>query len=134
GARLTDLAANRLLEILDPFALIGLRRPKGAYLGRRLAEQLPVDAEQAEPILLDLDLDAFGQIEIDWVRIPERQAQDSPLGLGLVADAVDLELVHNTGGHALEHVLHQRPDQAVPGPAVPTVIRARHGALVPFSR
>src|SRR5262249_34139223 len=79
------------------------------------AEELAVDPGEGEEVLLHLGRDALGQRISDRVREAERQVELVAGDLGLVADAVDLELALETLGHALDHVVDEGADEAVAG-------------------
>src|SRR5262249_20990180 len=59
GAGLADLPLDRLLDVLDALALVGLRGPELADLGDRLAEHVLVRARERDAVLVDLARDAL---------------------------------------------------------------------------
>ena len=67
----------------------------------------------AEKMVETVIKDPLGQRVLDRVRVPERQHDLLALDLGLVADAVDLELAAEPVGHALEHVADERTHEPV---------------------
>src|SRR5262245_50190113 len=81
---LACLAQDRLLDVLDAFALVGLGRPKAADLRRRRAERLAIDPREDQEVLVHLGRDPLGQLVLDRVRIAERQDDLGALDLGLV--------------------------------------------------
>ena len=61
-------------------------------MGRDLADQLLVGAEDGQPRgRLDPELDAFRRLDLDRMRVAEREDELGALQLGAVADAADLE-------------------------------------------
>src|SRR5260370_38760641 len=60
GAGLSNFATNGLLDGLDAFALVGLVRPDGANLRRRVAQHLPAAAIHADPVLVHFLAEPFG--------------------------------------------------------------------------
>src|SRR5437764_7364352 len=90
---LAFLAANRLVAILDPLALVGLGRTERADLGGDLADPLAVGAADRDcrrPLASDLHI-LRDRID-DIVAIAELQGQVAALHGGAIADAVDVEV------------------------------------------
>src|SRR4051812_3527685 len=83
------------------------RAPAGAACGERghLARLLlggsPYDPARG---LGHLELDAVGRLDRDGVRVAQRQLEVAALEHRAVADALDLQALLETGGHALDHV------------------------------
>src|SRR5437879_4553763 len=100
---LAFLAPDRLGRILDALALVGFGRTQAADLGRELAHLLAVgaaDLDLGRPRRLDLD--AGRDRHLDVVAVAELQLQHLGVGLGAVADTVDLEL----DGEAVRHAAY----------------------------
>src|SRR5579872_4936340 len=73
---LAELATHAFALVADAFALVGFRRPQGAYLGCDLPDLLFVRAADVDlGRALDLDVDAGGRLEHDRMREPERQVE-----------------------------------------------------------
>src|SRR5262249_22582560 len=102
GRRLAFLAADALLSVLDPFALVRLGRPPSANLYRRPSQHPPGggppgQAEGGQPLLaarcfVQLRGDPLWKIEDDRVRETEREVDLSTLDLGAKADTADVQL------------------------------------------
>src|SRR5512139_3646217 len=123
---LSDLAADLLARVANALALVRLGLAQLADVRGGLADQLLVDALDAEPGgPVDREGDPLGRVERDRVRVPELELQ---LGRALrqhaVADADDLELLLVALGHADDHVVDQRPGQSVQRTGLPLVVRA----------
>src|SRR6185369_15678121 len=113
---LAFFAEDVLAAVLDTLALVRLGLAPAADLGRDLADLLLVDAADLDRVLVrSLHIDAFGQLVIDVVAVAELQAQVLALGLGVVADAGDLEHLGEALGHACDEVLDHRPLHAPGG-------------------
>ena len=125
---LPDLAGDVLAAVADALALVGLRRAALADVRGDLADQLLVDpADDDLGRLRDLELDALGRLDRDRVRVAERHLQVLALELRPVADALDLELLLEAVGDALDHVRDQAAGEAVQGAVLAAVGRARDG-------
>src|SRR5215471_7070164 len=102
GRRLAFLAADALLSVLDPLALVRLGRPQRANLHRRRSKHLAVggpqgQAEGGQPLLVarcfvQLRGDPLWKIEDDRVRETEREVDLPALDLGAKADTSDVQL------------------------------------------
>src|SRR5579864_6555430 len=91
------LLAQSFIGVADSFVLVGIRRTQGAHVGRHLAQQLPVAAGQNQRRkvvhrLVDLHIDAIGEIELDGMRVSQGKRRDAPLDVALVSDAENLQL------------------------------------------
>src|SRR5580704_2952699 len=64
-------------------------------------------------LLLDGDLDAFGNVKLDRVRLAERECHHLAFEFRAVADADDVEVPLEASGDAGNRVGHQRAGQAV---------------------
>src|SRR5437764_9074978 len=110
---LAFLAADGFLGVLDPLALVGLRRPVAADLGGDLADPLAVgagDRDRRWPLAGDPHL--FRDRVGDIVAVAELQIERAALHGGAVADPVDLQVAREAGRNAVHHVVDQRPGRA----------------------
>src|SRR6266545_5465360 len=124
---LPGLAAHLLARVAHALALVWVGTAQAADLGGHLADPLLVDALHREPGgRVHLEADALRGLDHDRVRVAEAEHQVGALGLHPVADALDLEPLLEAVGHALDHVGHQRADQAVARPAVALVVGPHH--------
>src|SRR3978361_372654 len=116
-ASLSDLATNPLTRVPHALALVGLGLAKLADVGGDLADELLVDALDAEAGgAVDGEGDAVGGVERGRVAVAELERQlGGALGEQAVADADDLELLLVALGDADDHVVHERAGQAVTG-------------------
>ncbi len=64
-------------------------------------------------LLIDLEIHAVGQQDLDGVRIAQREGGDLALDVGAVADADDIQLPGESGRNALHRVGGQRARQPV---------------------
>ena len=124
GEGLAFLAADDFVLVADALALVRLRLADGPHLGGELADLLLVRP-------LDDDRRRVGH-----ARPSRRPAASWSIGLakptvsttaflsmrGLVADALDLELLLVALGDALDHVVDQAAGQAVQRPVLPLVV------------
>src|SRR6266487_865339 len=125
------LSPHLLVDVADPLALVGLRRPHLADLRCRLSHHLLVDA-------LDDDLGRRRHLEGDAlarphryrVRVAHRELEVGALELGAVADAVDLQPLLEAFRNAVDHVRDQRPREAVKRTVVAALGRTGHDDLV----
>src|SRR5258708_35570017 len=103
---LAFLAPDRLGRVLDALALVGLGRTQAADLGRKLADLLAVSAGDLDLGRLQrLDLDAGRNGDLDVVAEAKLQLEVLGIGLGAIADAVDLEIDGEAVRHATHHVV-----------------------------
>src|SRR5437016_4625787 len=110
---LAFLAANRLVAILDPLALVRLGWAERADLGGDLADPLAIgaaDRDRGRPLADDLHV--LGDRINDIVAVAELQGEGAALHRGPVADAIDVEVAGEAGGDAGHHVVDQRPRRA----------------------
>src|SRR3954470_20541149 len=121
---LSDLAADVLAGVPDALALVGLGLAELADVGGHLADQLLVDALDAEAgLVLDREGDAIGRVEDDRVAVAELELQlGRALGQDAVADADDLEALLVAVGHADDHVVDEGAGQPVQRAAEPLVV------------
>ena len=78
-----------------------------------------------------LEGDAVGGVDLDRVAEAERELElGRALGGGAVADADDLEVLAEAVGHADDHVVDERADEAVHGPVLALVVGALDEELV----
>ena len=54
GSRLAHLPADPLARVANPLALVGLGRAQRAHVRGELTDQLPVDALDANPSILEV--------------------------------------------------------------------------------
>jgi len=109
-----DEATDALAFVADALALVRLGWAHLANLCGRLADHLLVGS-------LDEDLgrgrhlecDAGARLDRDGVGVADAELEVGALERGAVADALDLELLLEALRHALDHVRHERPRQAV---------------------
>ena len=113
-----------LAAVADALALVGLRRAALADVRGDLADQLLVDpADDDLGRLRDLELDPLRRLDRDRMRVAERHLQVLALELGAVADALDLELLLEAVGDALDHVRDQAAGEPVQGAVLAAVGR-----------
>src|SRR4051812_2106815 len=113
-AGLAGLAADLLPGVADALALVRLGLARGPDLGRDLPDQLLVDAEDGQAgRALDLEADAFGRIDLHRMAVPEVELELAAVERGPIADAGDLEALAVPVAHADDHVVDQRPGQAM---------------------
>jgi hypothetical protein len=99
-----------------------------ADVGRDLADDLLVVAlDDHAGRLGHLELDARRRLDVDRVRVAERELEVAALERGAVADALQLQALLEALGDALDHVGHERARQAVQAPVLAAVGRARDG-------
>src|SRR3954453_9025771 len=118
---LSDLAADVLAGVTDALALVGLGLAELADVGGHLADELLVDARDAEPgRAVHREGDAGGGVEDDRVAVAELELEGGgALGQAAVADAHYLEPLLIGVRHADAHVVDQLAGPPVQGPAVP---------------
>src|SRR4051812_18153367 len=121
---LSDLAADVFAGVADTLALVGLGLAELADVGGHLADELLVDALDAEARgVLDREGDAVGSVEDDRVAVAELELElRGALGQHAVADPDDLEPLLVAVGHADDHVVDEGPGQPVQGLADPLVV------------
>ncbi len=79
-----------------------------------LADELLVDADDGQAgRVLDLEGDAVRRVDLDRVAVAEVELELPAVERGTVADAGDLEALAIAVGHADDHVVDERPGQAV---------------------
>src|SRR5713226_8408976 len=110
---LAFLAEDVLAGVFDALALVGLRRPERADLGRDLPDLLPVDAghhDLGRPRRRDRDAvrDRIAHI----VAEPERELQVLALDGRAIAHPADLQALLEALGHARDQIVDQRARQA----------------------
>src|SRR5436190_3800893 len=113
-AGLAGLAADLLARVAHALALVGLRLACRADLGRDLADELLVDADDRQAgRTLDLEADAGRRVDLDLVAVAQVELE---LLAGLrrsIADAGDLEALAVPVGHPDDHVVDEGPGQPV---------------------
>src|SRR4051794_30209649 len=126
---LSDLAADVLAGVAHALALVGLGLAELADVRGDLADQLLVDALDAEVgRVLDGERDALGRLEGDRVAVAELELQlGGALGQDAVAHAHDLELLLVALGDTDDHVVDERAGEAVAGTALALVVGTGHG-------
>src|SRR2546421_7141550 len=120
GAGLCSRLAGLLLQPLTGDAhallLVGVGRTQRAHIRGNLADLAFVRAAHDDVrLLLDGDLNAFRNRKFNRVRLAEREGNQFALQLGAIADAHDVELFLETGGHAVNGVGNQRAREAMKG-------------------
>src|SRR6185295_2837426 len=113
-ARLAGLLLDHLVRVADAFPLVRLGHPQPADLRGHLSDLLPVGAGDRETrLLVDPDLDAVRNRELDRMGVPQRDLQLAPLDLRLVPDADDLQVPAEPLVDALHGIGDQSPRQTV---------------------
>src|SRR6187397_2827790 len=113
-AGLAGLAADVLAGVAHALALVRLGLAGRADLGGDLADQLLVDADDREAgRVLDLERNALGRVDLDRVAVAQVERELLAVLRRAIADAGDLEALAVAVGHADDHVVHERPGQAV---------------------
>jgi hypothetical protein len=94
-ARLSDLAPDHFVGVLDPLGLVRIGDAQLPDLGGRLADLLPVGAGDGDlpGLRFEGDRDPFGNREVDRVRIADREDDGLAFDFRLVADADDLQVL-----------------------------------------
>src|ERR1022692_3391965 len=107
---------NLLVRILHALALVRLRRPETADLGRRLTDALPIDALDDDfRLARRFDGHAIRDRVIDQMRKTQRQRQTLGLYRSAMSDADELELFLVALGHARDHIREVRSSGARDG-------------------
>src|SRR5690606_4905154 len=118
------LAEDILAAILDTLALVGLRLPPAANLGRKLAYLLLVDPGNLDRCLVGgLYLKTFRHLDIDIMAVAKLKLEPVALSLRTIANAGNFQHLAETVGHALDQVRHQRALHAPERARLPAVIR-----------
>src|SRR6187431_2132571 len=113
-AGLAGLAEDVLARVANALALVGLRLALRADVCGDLADELLVGAEDAEPgRSLDAELDPGRRVDLDRVRVPEREHELRTLELGAIPDPGNLEILREPARDARDHVVHQGPREAM---------------------
>src|SRR6185503_4702772 len=113
-AGFAGLAADLLTGVADALALVRLGLARGADARGDLADELLVDAEHREMRrVLDLEADAGRRVDLDRVAVAQVELELPPDERCTIADAGDLEWLAVARGHADDHVVDERPGQAV---------------------
>src|SRR5262249_14818801 len=123
---LADLPAHVLALVADALALVRLGRAHLADLRGRLGVPLPVrslygDLRRSR----HLERDAGARLDRDGVGIADVELEVGALERRAVANALDLELLLEALGDALDHVRDQRARQAVQRTILPALGRPR---------
>src|SRR5262249_9016886 len=127
AGRLTGLAANSLVGVLDALALVRLGRPESAQLRGDLAEHLAVVAlEGHDRLALDLRGNSRRQLIENRMPVAEAQLDSVAFHLGAISDADDLERARETGAETLHHVGEDAPRETVQGAHLAVVLLAQH--------
>ena len=123
---LADLPGHVLAVVADALALVGLRRalpcgcsrpPRRPPASRCRARSMRVGCGTSKSM-------PVGRIQLDRVRVAEREHELVALELGAVADALDLEPLLEAVGDALDHVRDQAAGEAVQRAVLAAVGRA----------
>src|SRR6188472_1860337 len=124
-AGLAGLAEDVLARVANALSLVGFRLPLRADVGRDLADELLVGSEDAEPRrCVHPELDPCRGVDLDRVRVAEREHELRALQLGAVPDAGDLQVLREAGCDAGDHVVHEGPCQAMQRAVTRLVARA----------
>src|SRR5215471_15076127 len=127
---LADLSADVLALVADALALVRLGRTHLADLGGGLPDHLLVGAlDEDLGRCRHLERDTGARLDRDRVRVADIELEVGALERRAVADALDLELLLEALGHALDHVRDERPGQAVQRPVLPALGRPRDDDL-----
>src|SRR3569623_1254190 len=101
------LAEDVLAGVLHALALVRFRTAEAADLGRHLSDLLLVDAGDDDlGRLRRRDRNALRERIVDVVRVAELQVELLALNRRALTDAVDLELLFEALGHAIDQVVH----------------------------
>src|SRR5678816_2804227 len=100
-AGLAGLATDVLAGVAHALALVRLGLAGRADLGRDLADELLVDADDREAgRVLDLEGDALRGIDLDRVAVAQVELELLAVERGAIADAGDLQALAVAVGHA----------------------------------
>src|SRR5579871_926073 len=125
---LAFLAAHELAGVADALAFVGLRRAHAADAGGGLADQLLVDAADADLGLpRRRERDAGRRRHVDLVRVAELHRQRLALHLRAVAHADQLQRGLVALGHAVDHVGDQAAREAPHRPRALAFVAWREG-------
>src|SRR5208282_3064111 len=128
--RLAFLALDVFANVTDTLAFVGFRRIKGAQFRGDFAHQhLVRPLNRQLRILLDRHFDLVGDVVINRMRVTERHVDNFALHGGLETDALDFELLDETLGHTLDHVVDERAAQAVQRLGLRVIAVAAHDDL-----
>src|SRR6185437_11488446 len=113
-AGLAGLAANLLAGVANALALVRLGLARRADASGDLADELLVDAQNREVgRVLDLEAHAGGRIDLDRVAVAQVELELAADERCTIPHAGDLERLAVARGHADDHVVDERPGQAV---------------------
>src|SRR3990172_2225301 len=113
-AGLAGLPADDFAGVSDALALVGLRLPAGADLGRHLPDELLVDPHDGQTGgILHLEGDPVRGLDLDLVAVAQAELQLPADERRPVADAGDLEALAVARGHPDDHVVDERAGQPV---------------------
>src|SRR5919197_1960692 len=113
-AGLARLSAHALTGVAHALALVWLGLAAGADGRGDLSDELLVDPDDREASrVLELERDARGRLDLDRVAVAEAQLELAADERGTVADARDLESLPVARRDARDHVVHERPGEAV---------------------
>src|SRR6266849_4161809 len=118
GAGLCASLASFLLQALagdtNTFLLIAVGRPQGANVGSHLANLAFVRATDNQMrLLVDGNLNALGNLELDGMRFAERESNGFAFELRAVADAHDVQILLEALRDAVHRVGDQRAGEPV---------------------
>src|SRR5438105_13343235 len=126
-AGLARLAADALTRVLHTLRLVRVRDTKGADLRRDLTDDFLVGARDADLLRrLEREADAGRRVDLDRMRVAERELQLLAGERRAITGAADLEIADVSGGHALDHVREQRAAQAVDRKGLLAVVLPLH--------
>src|SRR5688572_981667 len=113
GNGLAGLDLDDFAFVSDALALVGLGLADAAHVAGELSDELLVRALHHDLRALDRHVETGGDGDRDRVGKADGEDEVLPAELGLVADALDFERLAVALAGADDHVLDQRPRQAV---------------------
>src|ERR1700738_470002 len=113
-ASLASLLLQALARDANAFLLVGVGRAQRANIRGHLADLPLVRAADHEMrLLVDRDLNALGNLELDGMRFAERESNRFALELRAVANADDVQVLLETLRDAVHRVGDERASQPV---------------------
>src|SRR5437763_7959570 len=123
-AGLARLAADVLARVLHALRLVRVGHAERTDLRRDLADDFLVGARDADLLrCLEREADAGRRIDLDRMRVAERELQLLARERGPVARSTDLEITDVAGRDALDHVGEQRTREPVDGLRLLALVR-----------
>src|SRR5262249_34786818 len=125
GSGLPDLLAHDLAYVADALALVDVGCAERADVGGHLADRLLVRALDAHAdLLLDADLDPFGDREPDRMRVAQGEDDVLAFDLRLVSDSLDLEILREPVRNAFDRIRDEAAHETMQRPVLLLVRRA----------